>query len=314
MIAQAFPSSVLIREVGPREGFQILPRFFETEQRLKLIHALVEAGLSEIEVTAFVRPDRVPSMADAEALAAALPRDVRTSFSALYLNIKGFQRAEASGALRNKGWLYSSPSESFLRSNNNTTIDDALASVPMWCDEFHRSGKRVHGLMVSTAFGCGFEGAVKPDAVLRLVERYRDALATVGEALSEICLADTVGVAHPNSVRACIQLLRPLGIPISLHLHNTWGLGVTNVYAGLCEGVSIFEASIGGLGGCPFTPGASGNVATEDVVYLCHALGVATGLDLEKLCHAAELAESIVGASLSSGVYKAWRLSGKKMS
>ena len=314
MIAQVFPSSVLIREVGPREGFQILPRFFETEHKIKLIHALVDAGLSEIEVTAFVRPDRVPSMADAEALVAALPRDVRTSFSALYLNSKGFHRAEVSGALRNKGWLYSSPSESFLRSNNNTTMDEALASVPTWCDEFHRAGKRVHGLMVSTAFGCGFEGIIRPEAVLRLVERYREALATKGESLSEICLADTVGVGHPNSVRACIQLLRPLGIPISLHLHNTWGLGVTNVYAGLCEGVSIFETSIGGLGGCPFTPGASGNVATEDVVYLCHALGVTTGLDLEKLCRAAELAETIVGTSLSSGVYKAWRLSGKKMS
>jgi hydroxymethylglutaryl-CoA lyase len=314
MIAQALPSSVLIREVGPREGFQILPRIFETQQKLKLIQALVDAGLSEIEVTAFVRPDRVPAMADAEALVAGLPTDTQASFSALYLNVKGFQRAEATGVLRNKAWLYSSPSESFLRSNNNTTINEALASVPMWCDAFHGAGKRVHGLMVSTAFGCGFEGHVKPEAVLRLVERYRNALSSVGEDLAEICLADTIGVGHPNSVRACIQLLRPLGIPLSLHLHNTWGLGVTNVYAGLCEGVSIFETSIGGLGGCPFTPGASGNVATEDVVYLCHALGVSTTLNFEKLCCAAELAESVVGASLSSGVYKAWRLSEKKMS
>jgi hydroxymethylglutaryl-CoA lyase len=268
----------------------------------------------EVEVTAFVRPDRVPTMADAEALVAGLPRGSRASYSALYLNVKGFQRAEASGALCNKGWLYTSPSESFLRSNNNTTIEEGIASVPTWCDEFHRVGKRVHGLMVSTAFGCGFEGAIKPETVLRLVERYREALALKGENLAEICLADTVGVAHPNSVRACVQLLRPLGITLSLHLHNTWGLGLTNVYAGLCEGVSIFETSIAGLGGCPFTPGASGNVATEDVAYLCHALGVSTGLDLEKLCCAAELAESIVGTPVSSGVYKAWRLSGKKMS
>ncbi len=314
MIAQALPSSVLIREVGPREGFQILPRSFETQQKLKLIEALVDAGLSEIEVTAFVRPDKVPSMADAEALVAGLPNTLQASFTALYLNVKGFQRAEAVGLLQNKGWLYTSPSESFLRSNNNTTLDEALASVPMWCDEFHRAGKRVHGLMVSTAFGCGFEGAVKPEAVLRLVERYHDALSSVGEGLAEICLADTVGVGHPNSVRACVQLLRPLGTPISLHLHNTWGLGIANVYAGLCEGVSIFETSIGGLGGCPFTPGASGNVATEDVVYLCSSLGITSGVDLEKLCCAAELAESIVVTSLSSGVYKAWRLSGKKMS
>ncbi len=314
MIAQALPSSVVIREVGPREGFQILPRFFETERKLLLIRSLIEAGLSEIEVTAFVRPDKVPSMADAEALVAGLPTNTATSFSALYLNVKGYQRAEATGMLQNKGWLYTSPSETFLRSNNNTTVEGALAAVPTWCDEFHQVGKRVHGLMVSTAFGCGFEGTITSSAVLRLVERYLDALSSVGEGLAEICLADTVGVAHPNSIRACIQLLRPLGIPLSLHLHNTWGLGVTNVYAGLCEGVSIFETSIGGMGGCPFTPGASGNVATEDVTYLCHALGIATNLDLEKLCRAAELAESIVGLPLTSGVYNAWRLSGKKVS
>jgi hydroxymethylglutaryl-CoA lyase len=314
MIAQALPSSVVIREVGPREGFQILPRSYETQQKLQLIQALVDAGLSEIEVTAFVRPDKVPSMSDAEALVAGLPLGTATLFSALYLNVKGFQRAEATGALRNKAWLYTAPSDSFLRSNNNTTIDEGLAAVPEWCDQFHRSGKRVYGLMVSTAFGCGFEGSIKPDAVSELVRRYLEVLAGLGEGLKEICLADTVGMAHPNSVRATVQALRPLGIPISLHLHNTWGLGLTNVYAGLCEGVSIFETSIGGVGGCPFTPGASGNVATEDVAYLCHALGVLTSLDLDKLCRAAELAESIVGTTLTSGVYKAWRLSGKKVS
>jgi hydroxymethylglutaryl-CoA lyase len=313
MIAQALPSSVVIREVGPREGFQIISKVFETRQKLALIHALVDAGLSEIEVAAFVRPDKVPSMADAEAVVAGLSSRPGVSFTALYLNVKGFQRGEATGVLRNKGWLYTSPSETFLRSNANTSIDESLASVPLWCDEFHRAGKGVHGLMISTAFGCGFEGAVRADAVANLVERYLSALSGVGESLAEICLADTVGVAHPNSVRACVQLLRPLGIPLSLHLHNTWGLGVTNVYAGLCEGVSIFETSIGGLGGCPFTPGASGNVATEDVAYLCHALGVSTSLDLDKLCRAAELAESIVGGPLASGVYKAWRHSGKKV-
>ncbi|MEY4669241.1 MAG: hypothetical protein RL518_1940 [Pseudomonadota bacterium] len=314
MIAQALPSSVLIREVGPREGFQIIPRVFETHKKLQLIQALIDAGLSEIEVTAFVRPDRVPAMADAEALVASLPRNESIAFTALYLNLKGFQRAESCGVLKNKGWLYSSPSATFLRSNNNTTIEEALASVPQWSDEFHRAGKRVHGLMVSTAFGCGFEGAIKPEAVLNLVERYCEALRAVGEGLAEVCLADTVGMGHPNSVRACIQLLRPLGIPLSLHLHNTWGLGIANVYAGLCEGVSIFETSIGGLGGCPFTPGASGNVATEDVAYLCQALGVSTSLDISKLCRAAELAEAIIGEPLSSNVYKAWRLSGGKMS
>jgi hydroxymethylglutaryl-CoA lyase len=165
--------------------------------------------------------------------------------------------------------------------------------------------------MVSTAFGCGFEGEVKADAVARLVERYLAALQKSGEALSEICLADTVGLGHPNSVRECIRTLRPFGVAVSLHLHNTWGLGLANVYAGLCEGVDTFETSVGGLGGCPFTPGAAGNVASEDVVYLCHALGISTLVDLNKLCAAAELAESILGSSLSSGVYRAWRSSGR---
>lgn len=313
MIAQAIPSSVLIREVGPREGFQILPTIFSTENKLALIAALVEAGLSEIEVTAFVRPERVPNMADAEALVASLPKAVGVNYSALYLNVKGFQRAESAGGLNNKGWLYSSPSETFLRSNNNTTISDGLDAVPTWAAEFRKAGKKVHGLMVSTAFGCGFEGTVKTASVAHLVERYLGALQEVGEGLSEICLADTVGVGHPNAVRACIQLLRPFGVPVSLHLHNTWGLGLTNVYAGLCEGVSTFEASVGGLGGCPFTPGASGNVATEDVAYLCQALGVSTSLDLDKVCRAAELAESIIGTPLSGNVYQAWRHSGRQL-
>lgn len=310
-MSSALPSSVVIREVGPREGFQILPRVFETDKKLALIQSLTATGLREIEVTAFVRGDKVPNMADADALVAALPSDPGVDFTALYLNIKGFQRAEASNKLRNKGWLYTSPSDSFLRSNSNTTIEESLAAVPTWVAEFKNFGKGVHGLMVSTALGCAFEGAVRPEAVARLVERYLTALRSVGETLSEICLADTVGVGHPNSVRACVQLLKPLGIPISLHLHNTWGLGLTNVYAGLLEGVSTFETSIGGLGGCPFTPGAAGNVATEDVVYLCHALGVATSLDLDKLCQAAELAESIIGGPLSSSVYKAWRSCGR---
>lgn len=311
MVSEALPQSVHIREVGPREGFQIISHLIETEKKLSLIQALVAAGMREIEVTAFVKADRVPNMADAEALVAGLPEISGVSYTALYLNLRGFQRAEVVGTLRNKGWLYTSPSETFLRSNNNTSLEAAIAAIPDWSAEFQKVGKRVHGLMVSTAFGCGFEGEVKPSVVARLVERYVNALQNVGESLSEVCLADTVGLGHPNSVRECIRLLRPFGIPVSLHLHNTWGLGLANVYAGLCEGVATFETSVGGLGGCPFTPGAAGNVASEDVVYLCHALGISTQVDLDKLCRAAELAESIIGGSLSSGVYRAWRSSGR---
>lgn len=307
MQSNALPASVTLREVGPREGFQILPKVFETDKKLALIRALVAAGLREVEVTAFVRGDKVPNMADAEALVAALPDTPGVAYTALYLNVKGFQRGEGTGKLKNKAWLYTSPSDSFLRSNSNTTLEESLEAIPQWVSEFRKAGKPVYGLMISTAFGCGFEGTIKPDAVARVVERYLSALRGVSETLTEVCLADTVGVGHPRQVKACIELLRPLGVQVSLHLHNTWGLGLANVYAGLCEGVSTFETSVGGLGGCPFTPGAAGNVATEDVVYLCHCLGISTSVDLDKLCQAAELAESMVGGPLSSSVYRAWR-------
>ena len=313
MAMSALPKRVVIREVGPREGFQILGKVVPTEHKVRLISALVEAGLSEIEVAAFVRPDRVPTMADAEVIVATLPHAPAVRYTALYLNEKGFLRAETSGKLCNRGWLYSSPSESFLKANTNTSIDDALKSVPSWSAAFRGAGKKTEALMISTAFGCGYEGHIAPESVARLVERYIAACEACGDELREICLADTVGVAHPHSIRSTVQLLKPFGVPVSLHLHNTWGLAAANVYAGLLEGVSIFEASVGGLGGCPFTPGASGNVATEDVVYLCHALGIETGIDLEKMCVAAELAETIVGQPLSSHVYHAWKHSGRSL-
>lgn len=314
MAISSLPKEALIREVGPREGFQILPKVVATEKKIALITALVEAGLAEIEVAAFVRPDRVPTMADAEAIVAALPYSSAVRFTALYLNQKGFARGEACGKLSNRGWLYSSPSESFLKANNNTSIEDALRQVPEWSAAFRVAGKKIEALMISTAFGCGYEGNIEPTAVARLVERYINACSACGDSLTEICLADTVGVAHPRSIRATVQLVQRFGIPVSLHLHDTWGLGLANVYAGLLEGVSIFETSVGGLGGCPFTPGASGNVATEDVVYLCRSLGVSTSIDLHKLCLAAELAESIVGQPLSSHVYKTWKHSGRSLS
>ena len=305
MTNSELPRTVCIREVGPREGFQILAKVTPIEQRLKLIEALAHAAVRQIEVAAFVRVDKVPQMADAEALVAALPQSSSVEYSALYLNTKGFERAERTGRLCNKGWLYSSPSNTFLQVNNNTTIEQSIASVPEWIRAFKAHGKRVHGLMISTAFGCELEGPVAPSAVQALAHRFVAACAAHGEQLAELSLADTVGRGTPNSIRECIALLRPLGIPISLHLHDTWGLGLSNVYAALLEGVSIFESSIGGMGGCPFTPGAAGNVATEDIVYLCRSLGIETGIDFERLCDAAELAELIVGAPLPGRVYRA---------
>lgn len=305
MPSHSLPQQLTIREVGPREGFQILKKSFPVEQKLKLIEALVKASVPQIEVTSFVRPDLIPQMADAEELVARLPTAPEVEFSALYLNPKGFERAEQSGKLRNRGWLYTSPSNTFLRANNNTTVDKSVAAVPDWAAMFRRYGKRVSGLMVSNAFGCSYEGKISAAAVASLVERFAAACEAAGERISEVCLADTVGMGNPKSVRECIAAVKPLGFTVSLHLHDTMGLGLANAYAGLLEGVSIFETSVGGVGGCPFTPGAAGNVATEDVVYLCHEMGIKTNINLERLCEAAQLAEFIIGTELPGRVYRA---------
>jgi hydroxymethylglutaryl-CoA lyase len=158
--------------------------------------------------------------------------------------------------------------------------------------------------MVSNAFGCNYEGEISAEKVVKVVSRYLEALHKHGESLTEICLADTVGRATPDSLERCVTAVQKLGVPISLHLHDTRGLGILNVYLGLKMGISIFESSVGGVGGCPFTPGASGNVATEDVAYLCASLGIETGIDIGRVCQAARLLESIVGCPLPGKVYK----------
>jgi len=299
------PKRVEIREVGPREGFQSFHSFVPTTDKLRLIEALVLSGLQEIEVTSFVRPDRVPQLADAEALVKALPEHVGVRYTALYLNQTGFKRSEAfAGRLDSRAWLYTSPSNSFLKANNNTTIDDAVASVTEWCQLFRVHGKPLYGLMISNAFGCAYEGIISSAAVVDLVKRYIEKVEASGETFREICLADTVGMGNPELLRKCVELLRPLGIPLSLHLHDTRGLGLVNAYEGLRLGISIFESSVGGIGGCPFTPGAAGNIATEDLVYLCDSLGIESGLNLKALCAAAKICQEIMQGPLAGRVYK----------
>jgi len=303
-MSRGLPSKVEIREVGPREGFQSLHAVVPTQQKLALITALAQTGISEIEVTSFVRPDKVPQLADAESLVTGLPKSSTTRFTGLYLNRAGFERSEATKALHNRAWLYTSPSETFLKANSNTSIAEALKGVAEWCRLFKTHGKSAYGLMVSNAFGCAYEGEIAPQAVIDLVSQYSSELHRHGEKLAEVCLADTVGMGTPRSVETLLSGLKPLGITLSLHLHDTRGLGLVNAYVGLQHGVSTFESSIGGVGGCPFTPGAAGNIATEDLVYLCHSLGIHTGIDLALVCKAARIAESIWGSPLPGRVYK----------
>jgi len=303
-MSASVPKRVIIREVGPREGFQNLSAVVATDKKLELLRLLAASGLSEIECTSLVRPDKVPQLADAEELARRLPAGGAVRWTALYLNQKGFERGESLSALSNRGWLYTSPSDTFLSKNSNSSIDAGIKQIPEWSALFRAHGKRVHGLMVSNSFGCNYEGAIRPERVVALVSRYLEELSKHSESLAEICLADTVGLATPDSFERCVEGVRKLGVSVSLHLHDTRGLGLLHVYLGLQMGISIFESSVGGVGGCPFTPGASGNVATEDVVYLCDSMGVVTGVDRGNLCKAARFLESIVGKPLPGRVYK----------
>jgi hydroxymethylglutaryl-CoA lyase len=303
-MVNTFPAQVEIREVGPREGFQSFHRVVPTSDKLRLIEALAQSGIREIEVTSFVRPDRVPQLADAEALVAGLTANPQIHYTALCLNQTGFKRSEATGKLNTRGWLYTSPSNSFLEANSNTTLDDSIRAIAEWCQLFRAHSKSLHGLMISNAFGCSYEGSVSSQAVRDVVDRYCQEFARNGEVLKEICLADTVGMGTPRLVEECITALQPLGIPLSLHLHDTRGLGLVNAFVGLKLGITIFESSVGGIGGCPFTAGAAGNIATEDLVYLCESLGVKTGINLPALCRAAHLCEAIMGMPLPGRVYK----------
>lgn len=308
----ALPKKVRIREVGPREGFQTLGVVVPTERKLELIEALSQTGLKDIEITSFVRPDKVPQMADAADVVSRFAAHPGVNYTALYLNPNGFLRAEESGRLHNEGWLYLAASETFLKRNSNTTIAQGIAEMPNWIDGFKSRGKSVRGIMLSTAFGCNFEGAISTTKIIDILREVMGQVRAGGEKLDEICLADTMGWATPLMLRERIGGVRtafPDSI-VSLHLHDTRGSGMANVYAGLEEGVDIFDCSIGGLGGCPFAKGAAGNVPTEDVAFLCEELGISTGLDLDRLAAAAALAESIVGFPLPGKFYKTWRSRG----
>lgn len=284
---------IRIREVGPREGFQNLPTVYPSEKKLELISLLIEAGLKEIEVAAFVRADRVPQMADAPQIIKGLPKGGQVSFSALYLNQKGFKNALAAEVPYIEGWIPLAVSESFLKRNNNLTLDELYAGLSAWEECFREASLPLQGVMVSAAFGANDEGPI-------LLERLLSVLDSTFSRLSvpprEVCLADTMGWGTPRKVAKAVRAVRErFGCEVSLHLHDTRGTGIANVYAGIEEGVRIFDSSFGGVGGCPFVKGAAGNVATEEVVFLCQEMGLETGVDLDKLMAAVLLLEKVVG-------------------
>jgi hydroxymethylglutaryl-CoA lyase len=292
------PSRVTVVEVGPRDGLQNESALIATADKIALVNLLSSAGLSVIEAGAFVSPKWVPQMTDAAEVFAAIERRPGVRYTALVPNLAGLERAHRAGV--SEVAVFAAASESFSRKNINQGIDASLDTYRAVCARAAELGLRVRGY-VSTAFGCPFEGAVAPARVASV------AAALVEMGAFEVAVSDTIGVAHPGQVRPVVEAVAeriPLS-KIALHFHDTRGTALANVLTALEIGVATFDASCGGLGGCPYAPGATGNLATEDLIYMLDGLGIETGVSLAALVEASRFIEPRVGHRLPSRYYQA---------
>jgi hydroxymethylglutaryl-CoA lyase len=291
------PSSVSIREVGPRDGLQNEAPV-PTDAKVRLLDALSATGVRRIEAVSFVHPKAIPQMADADEVWKAAAKADGVRYSALVPNSRGAQRALDAGFSEIE--VVVSASDTHNRHNLNRPTADSLDDIAALIDTLHAAGARAE-VIVATSFGCPYEGDVDPARVAAIVDR------VVADGADRVAFGDTTGMATPPRVIAVVSRVRDKhpDLPVLLHFHNTRGAALANLYAALQLGVTEYDASVGGLGGCPYAPGASGNVATEEVVHMLHDMGIDTGIDLGALLDAARLAESIVGRELPSGVLRA---------
>ena len=285
---------ISIREVGPRDGLQNEAPV-PTAAKVELLDALSGTGVGRIEAVSFVHPKAIPQMADADAVWAAATKAPGVRYSALVPNLRGAQRALAAGFVELE--VVVSASDTHNRANLNRSTAESLAEIAELTGLVHDAGGSVE-VIVATSFGCPYEGDIAPKRVAGIVER------AIADGADRIAFGDTTGMATPRRVTELLDVI-PRDRPILLHFHNTRGTGLANITTALDLGITEFDASIGGLGGCPYAPGASGNVATEEVVHMLHDMGFATGIDLDRLIEAAALAERIVGRTLPSGVLRA---------
>jgi isopropylmalate/homocitrate/citramalate synthase len=284
-------AAVTICDVGPRDGLQNEEQTLEPSVRAELVNRIAAAGLPKVEAASFVSPERVPQMAGAEEVVAGIDRRDGVAYSGLVLNEKGYERFAATGLDELHFTL--AATETFNKRNANRSVDESVEELARIRTESPVS------VSISVSFGCPFEGEVDPRAVLRVAERVTEAGA------DEVLFADTIGVGVPRRVRELLGAASGLGVPVGLHLHDTRNTALANAYAGLEAGATVFEASVGGLGGCPFAPRATGNVATEDLVYLFHGEGLETGIDLDALIGVAKWLEGVLGRPLPGRVYRA---------
>jgi hydroxymethylglutaryl-CoA lyase len=294
------PKTVRLREVGPRDGFQNEPETIETADKVRLIDLLSASGLSRLEVTSFVRPDVIRQLADAEEVLAAVQRRDGVSFSVLIPNERGLERALGLRDRFDEINVFLSASETHNRKNVNRSIEESLAGLEATLATAREAGLRCEGV-ISTSFGCPYEGEVPPERVFAIAERL------VAAGCAEVGFGDTTGMANPRQVREFFAAARErlTGAELTAHFHNTRGQGLANVLAALEEGVDSFEASFGELGGCPVPPGSTGNVSSEDVVSMLHEMGIETGVDLPRLVEASRTAQEVLGRPLGSHVLRA---------
>ena len=281
---------VTLTDVAPRDGLQNEPETLEPELRAELVNRLAATGVGRVEAVSFVRDERVPQMAGAEDVVAAIERRDGVEYVGLVLNERGYERFRASGLDRVNVTL--GATDAFNRRNGNASLEEATARV----QRILELADRPTTATISVAFGCPFEGEVDPGRVVEL--------ASSLEA-DELVLADTIGVATPSHVRALVERVRELGKAVALHAHNTRNTGYANALAALEGGATLLDASVGGIGGCPYAPRATGNIATEDLVYLLEGEGVETGVDLDAVVGVSEWLEGVLGRRLEGQVYRA---------
>jgi hydroxymethylglutaryl-CoA lyase len=291
------PVSISLREVGPRDGLQNEDPV-STAAKVELVDALSATGVSRIEAVSFVSPKAIPQMADADAVWAGITRSDDVRYSALVPNLRGAQRALAAGFRDIE--VVVSASETHNRKNINRSTAESLDEIAELLELAHGMGAKVQ-VVVATAWGCPYEGDIAVERVVSVADR------AIADGADGISFGDTTGMATPGRVTRLVGELRSAhpGMPVNLHFHNTRGTGLANVLAAMQLGVDDFDASVGGLGGCPYAPGASGNVATEELIHMVEDMGVATGIDLEAMIDAAATAERIVGRTLPSQVLRA---------
>lgn len=301
-VSGQWPQFVTICEVGPRDGLQNEKTRLDVEQKLELIERSTAAGARIIEIGSFVHPKAVPQMADTDEVARRLIRQPDVEYRALVLNLKGMERAEAAGVTKVK--LTASASRAHSLANSNRTPEEVVHSFDA-CAEYAATHNLKLSGAISTTFGCSLEGKVPFEQVLSVIECFRE----IG--VNELSLSDTTGMANPRQVYSYGQYVREKYPEVSwvMHFHDTRGMGLSNVMAGMLAGITCFDACFAGLGGCPFAPGASGNIATEDLLHMCGEMAIATGYDLDLVIDIGRRVQEMIGHSTASSILRAGKSS-----